>query len=188
MLLRFAMLLVARSAVSWLWRNLDSIGVPFSVRVIFMVLVVAAALLGAMWYWQESILYVPAVPSPSNPLTRMHKLSENPPGMRSPADIGIPNFEDVTLTASDGVRIKAWFLPARDPAATTPTILFAHENAGNMGLRLQEMRVCHVLSCLRRLGLQQYTPAFERNNVDGVMCDFLDDELLEFQLGVSGAY
>lgn len=52
-------------------------------------------------------------------------------------------------------------------------------------LRLQEMRVCHVLSCLRRLGLQQYAPAFERSNVDGAMCDFLDDELLEFQLGVS---
>ena len=47
------------------------------------------------------------------------------------------------------------------------------------------MRVSHVLSCLRRLGLEQYAPAFEQSQVDGTMCDFLDSELLEFQLGVT---
>lgn len=52
-------------------------------------------------------------------------------------------------------------------------------------LRLHEMRVSHVLSCLRRLGLEQYAPAFEQSQVDGTMCDFLDSELLEFQLGVT---
>lgn len=52
-------------------------------------------------------------------------------------------------------------------------------------LRLHEMRVSHVLSCLRRLGLEQYAPAFERCSVDGGMCDLLDEELLQFQLGVS---
>ena len=48
-----------------------------------------------------------------------------------------------------------------------------------------EMRVSHVLSCLRRLGLPQYCAAFERCGIDGHMCDFLDEELLEFQLGVA---
>ena len=43
----------------------------------------------------------------------------------------------------------------------------------------------HVLSCLRRLHLDQYTSAFERCGIDGRMCELLDDELLEFQLGVN---
>ena len=52
-------------------------------------------------------------------------------------------------------------------------------------LRLHEMRVRHVLSCLRRLGLQQHCAAFEACKVDGGMCDLMDEELLRHQIGMS---
>ena len=53
--------------------------------------------------------------------------------------------------------------------------------------RLREMKVAHVLKCLQRLGMSQYASAFERSEIDGYMCDFLDEELLELQLGMASA-
>jgi len=50
--------------------------------------------------------------------------------------------------------------------------------------RLCEMGVRHVVKTLRALALEQYATAFVRHGVDGFMCDFLDEELLEWQLGM----
>ncbi|MCL2726666.1 MAG: alpha/beta hydrolase [Polyangiaceae bacterium] len=49
-------------------------------------------------------------------------------------------YEDVTLTASDGVKINAWYLPAKKPKAF---VLCSHGNAGNLsdwGDMAEEMR------------------------------------------------
>jgi len=78
---------------------------------------------------QESMLYVPCVRA------GMQRPSDNPPGMQSPADSGL-KFEDVNLKTSDGVRIHGWFMPYQDKASTSPTVLFCHANAGNIGLRV----------------------------------------------------
>lgn len=42
--------------------------------------------------------------------------------------------EDVWITTDDGVRLHAWFMPARDlpPGAQAPAILHVHGNAGNI--------------------------------------------------------
>ena len=53
-------------------------------------------------------------------------------------------YEDVLLTASDGVRINGWFVPAGREAKLT--ILFFHGNAGNMSHRFEK------LATLRELG------------------------------------
>jgi len=50
----------------------------------------------------------------------------------TPAQLGLP-FEDVTLTAEDGVRLHGWFLPVR---AARWTFLVSHGNAGNVCHRL----------------------------------------------------
>ena len=47
------------------------------------------------------------------------------------------------------------------------------------------MKVSHVLSCLRRLDLAQYTPSFAREAIDGEVLGYLDDQLLQFQLGMA---
>jgi fermentation-respiration switch protein FrsA (DUF1100 family) len=58
---------------------------------------------------------------------------------RTPADAGLL-YEDVRLTAADGVRLHAWYLPV--PAARG-TILFFHGNAGNISHRVETARMFH---------------------------------------------
>ena len=48
------------------------------------------------------------------------------------------NYLNLTLTASDQVNIRGWFMfPSNNSnPKETPTIVYMHENAGNIGLRL----------------------------------------------------
>jgi hypothetical protein len=67
--------------------------------------------------------------------------SENPAPYDSPRSFGLP-YEDVYLTAEDGVRLHGWFVPAvgRD-RGTAPTVVFFHGNAMNIGFRLPNVAV-----------------------------------------------
>lgn len=65
-----------------------------------------------------------------------------PEGWVSPTVYALP-VEDVWLTADDGVRINAWFLP--NPASTK-VLLWFHGNAENIGMGLEQMKA------LSRLG------------------------------------
>ena len=47
----------------------------------------------------------------------------------TPAASGLP-FEDLTLTAADGVKLSAWYVPVKDAKGTA---LILHGNARNMG-------------------------------------------------------
>lgn len=58
----------------------------------------------------------------------------------TPTSIGL-NYQDVTLTTSDGVRLHAWDIPGRSPT----TILFLHGNAGNISYRLDKILWLHQL-------------------------------------------
>jgi fermentation-respiration switch protein FrsA (DUF1100 family) len=59
----------------------------------------------------------------------------------TPADLGMA-FEDVRLTASDGVVLAAWWIPAHKPRGA---VIFCHGNAGNMGDRVGKLRLLHDL-------------------------------------------
>ena len=61
----------------------------------------------------------------------------------TPADMGW-DYEDLTLSTADGVNVNAWFVPAPDARAV---LLFCHGNAGNIGHRLDSIRI------FRNLGL-----------------------------------
>ncbi len=58
-----------------------------------------------------------------------------------PSDIGL-TYTDVSLTAEDGVKIHAWFIPSENASAT---LLFCHGNAGNISHRLESIRLFHEL-------------------------------------------
>lgn len=58
-----------------------------------------------------------------------------------PRSLGMA-FEDVTLTAADGVKINAWFIPAPAPGLT---VLFCHGNAGNISSRVEKAAILHKL-------------------------------------------
>lgn len=58
----------------------------------------------------------------------------------TPENIGLP-FEDLYLKTADGVQINAWFIP--HPSATT-TLLWFHGNGGNLGDRVDQLRMFHA--------------------------------------------
>lgn len=59
----------------------------------------------------------------------------------TPATIGLA-YDDVRLTAADGVHLHAWFVPGR---AQGPTLVFFHGNAGNISHRLEKLAILHGL-------------------------------------------
>jgi hypothetical protein len=58
-----------------------------------------------------------------------------------PASVGLP-YENVQLSAGDGVVLAAWWIPAQTPRGT---VVFAHGNGGNMSHRLDKIRLFHEL-------------------------------------------
>ena len=53
------------------------------------------------------------------------------------------DYEDVSLTTSDGVKLHGWFVPAT--AEPKGTVLMFHGNAGNISHRLETIAIFHEL-------------------------------------------
>ena len=80
----------------------------------------------------------------------------------TPAELGLA-FEEVRVTAEDGVRLFGWYVPGPRRAAT---ILWCHGNAGNISHRLENLRlmrdrlgVAVLLFDYRGYGLSEGTPS-----------------------------
>jgi fermentation-respiration switch protein FrsA (DUF1100 family) len=69
-----------------------------------------------MWLIQSSIMY--------------HSDTE----IGSPEAYGLAAFEDVRITAADGVHVHVWHKAAKQGY---PTVVFFHGNAGNLAMRVQ---------------------------------------------------
>lgn len=51
-------------------------------------------------------------------------------------------FEDVWMTTSDGVKINGWLIfEGEKPNSDSPTLIFFHGNAGNMGFRMDLIKI-----------------------------------------------
>jgi fermentation-respiration switch protein FrsA (DUF1100 family) len=85
-----------------------------------------AALLAIVFLLQGSLIYFPDVGRQI---------------LRTPKDAGL-DYETVWLTAEDGVRLEAWYVPA--PAARGAALL-AHGNAGNIAHRVDYALLFHRL-------------------------------------------
>jgi uncharacterized protein len=86
--------------------------------------IIAAAYLGAILmgcFFQDRLIYYPSKTIG-----------------QTPAEVGLA-FEEVTLTASDGVLISAWYVPAAQKGGKT--VVFCHGNAGNIGDRLDKLAI-----------------------------------------------
>lgn len=55
----------------------------------------------------------------------------------TPADVGL-YYEEIIVTAADGVDISLWYVPAEDAKGT---IIFCHGNGGNISHRLDKIRM-----------------------------------------------
>lgn len=88
----------------------------------------ALALL-AVYFMQNRMLYIPDAPNAA------FKYPENNPRMyRNPAERNML-YDDVSITTSDNVVLRGWFIKQKNPIQHE-TIIFFHENAGNIGNRL----------------------------------------------------
>lgn len=107
-----------------------------------MIVLFALAVVGLLYTFQENLLY-----HPSMPIQYPH---DNQHGIQSPDQRGL-DYKNLTLTTEDGLNIHGWFMfgnsdiQLRDGSIRTksrykdserPTLVFMHENAGNIGLRL----------------------------------------------------
>ncbi len=59
----------------------------------------------------------------------------------TPADLGL-EFRDVTFQATDGVELHGWLVAARPERAV---VIHCHGNAGNIGDRLETVRLYHEM-------------------------------------------
>ncbi len=74
---------------------------------------------------QPKLIYYPGIPGRTLEAT--------------PAVIGM-DYEELTLSTTDGEHLHAWFIPHPQARAT---LLFAHGNAGNISHRLDSIQVFH---------------------------------------------
>ena len=87
----------------------------------------------------------------------------------TPRDVGLA-YEDAWMTASDGVRIHGWFVPASGEARGV--LLHCHGNAGNISGRLDQIRLLHGLGLsvlifdYRGFGQSEGTPTEEGTYLD----------------------
>jgi hypothetical protein len=96
----------------------------------FVVCGVGASLLfaGVMWKIQDNLMYLPQVP--------VQDQDDNPPRYRSPEERPLlRHYKNVTIEGADRPTLKGWFIRAPNNLSTR-TIVFMHENAGNIGLRM----------------------------------------------------
>ena len=87
-----------------------------TVKYVVLLFGLVGALLVLTWVFQRSLIYLPS------------------PGPVPPAHQVIDGAQDVTLETSDGLRLSAWFVPARPPENGS-TILVANGNAGDRSHR-----------------------------------------------------
>jgi fermentation-respiration switch protein FrsA (DUF1100 family) len=92
-------------------------------------LVLLIIMLVMIYFMQEKMLYNPDFPS------KEHKFPEhNPRGFKLPSDRGMP-FDDANIKTKDGLMLHGWFIKQKKPKECD-TIIYFHENAGNIGNRL----------------------------------------------------
>ena len=97
----------------------------------------------------------------------------------TPEDLSL-DYEDLTLTTSDEVKINAWYIPADNAQYT---VLFCHGNGGNMMHRLDSIELFNKLglNCLifdyRGYGKSHGNPTEQGTYNDALTCyKWLTDE------------
>jgi len=102
------------------------------------------ASMGMLYAFQDRMLYMPDVP--------IRHILDNPKGYRSPEERKIRYKKiNIKVYGTDD-KINGWQMmqpsPLDNEGAKRPTVLFLHENAGNLGLRMDYFSLLyHELGC-----------------------------------------
>ncbi len=91
-------------------------------RVIFSICLAFVLVIGYVRHLEQKTLFVPS------------KIVK-----QTPQAVGL-SYEDVTLQTADGLKLYGWFIPSHDMLRT---MIFLHGNAGNIGNRLDKIKIFH---------------------------------------------
>lgn len=81
------------------------------------------------------MLYVPCVPNEN-----YRYPSSMPAGYRHPGESGL-TYEDVNIMTKDKVKLHGWWVKAGSNPKHFRTLIFFHENAGNIGTRIPNLDI-----------------------------------------------
>lgn len=96
----------------------------FLIKTCFILLAGYLFMLAFVYFLQDHMVFLP-----------VREISANP------GNIGLA-YEELMLTAQDGVIIHGWYIPASDEKRV---LLFCHGNAGNISHRLESIKIFHEL-------------------------------------------
>ncbi len=89
-------------------------------------------------------------------------------------------FRELKLMSTDGLKLQGWFMHQHSEPENAITIVFCHENAGNIGLRMDWFEQVY-----KRLGVNIVAVAYRgysrsegEPNQDGILRDM--DQVIEF--------
>jgi fermentation-respiration switch protein FrsA (DUF1100 family) len=105
---------------------LDPSNVPFVLKMLLVLGLGYAALVGFVYFTQGSLIYFPNV-------AREHTAT--------PAAYGLP-YEDAAIKTEDGETLHAWWVPAEKARGA---VLLFHGNAGNISHRIEYARMFRML-------------------------------------------
>jgi pimeloyl-ACP methyl ester carboxylesterase len=98
---------------------------------IIILILLVVTVIGGLYHYQDSLLYYPEQPESARVF------------VQTPSSLGLP-YENVCLTTKDGCRIVGYFIKQPAPImGQTPTVLYFHGNAGNIGHRLHNAQALY---------------------------------------------
>ncbi len=113
------------------------------------------------------MLYVPDAPNQA-----FRYPENNPRTYRNPSERNML-YEDVKVTTKDNLVLAGWFIKQKNPLAHE-TLIYFHENAGNIGNRLYSLEVLYfelevniLIVGYRGYGHSQGTPTEPGLELDG---------------------
>jgi hypothetical protein len=135
--------------------------------VIILLLTTLLVFIIALYFLQDKMIYIPDAPSP-----QFHFSESNKYGYRSPTDQDLP-YRDVHILTEDNVKLHGWFITQRTSPERHPTIIFFHENAGNLGSRLGFVStIYHHLWCnILLVSYRGYDHSMGTPTEEGIMKD-----------------
>ena len=132
------------NTIAWLRKLVGGKGRPVTIiGILAAAIAVYIIFVGGLFLFQDRLIYFPERDL-----------------IADPSDIGL-EFENVTLLASDGVTLSAWFIPSN---RSRGMVLFSHGNAGNISHRLDSIQIFNRLRLdvlildYRGYGLSQRNP------------------------------
>jgi fermentation-respiration switch protein FrsA (DUF1100 family) len=93
-------------------------------------LILLLVILVALYFFQNKMIYMPDQP--------YRYPNMNPQGYRDPSELSL-DYEEVKINTSDNIKLHGWFVKHAN-YKQVPTVIYFHENAGNIGTRLQYIK------------------------------------------------